>query len=138
MLQVHCSKIDRTCAQTTVFKNFTKRNIRNTKNRSIRKVFKLKYKFTIKPVISCKLDSRNCKCSNITKKVRGFNDLREMSACSSTGSNDNLSLRHNFCAVYNRIFAVETVEYSLTVFLPVYRFEKMCFPSEKAILASEY
>ena len=29
-----------------------KKNVRNTKNRSIRKVFKLKYKFTTKPVIS--------------------------------------------------------------------------------------
>ena len=80
----------------------------------------------------------NYKYSIITKKVRGLNnDLREMSACSSAGSNDNLSLKHNFFAVYNRIFAVETVEYSLTVFLPVYRVEKVCFSSEKAKLASE-
>ena len=71
---------------STVFKNFAKKTVRNTKNRSIRKVFKLKYKFTIKLVISCELDSHNCKYSNITKKVRGLNnDLCEMSACSSAG-----------------------------------------------------
>ena len=50
---------------------------------------------------------------------------------------DNLSLKHNFFAVNYRISAVETVEYSLAVFLSVYRFEKVCFPSEKAKLASE-
>ena len=75
---------------------------------------------------------------NITKKVRGLNnDLREMSACSSAGLNDNLSLKHNFFAVFDRIFAVENVEYSLTVFLSVDCFEKVCFSSEKAKLASE-
>ena len=60
-----------------------------------------------------------------------LNDLREMSACSSAGSNDNLSLKHNFFAVYYRIFAVETVEYSLTVFLPVYRSKRCVFPLRK-------
>ena len=61
----------------------------------------------------------------------------EMSACSSAGSNDNLSLKHNFFAFCYRISAVKTVEYSSAVFLSVYRFEKACFPSEKAILATE-
>ena len=48
-----------------------------------------------------------------------------------------MSLKHNFFAVNYRISAVETVEYSLAVFLSVYRFEKVCFPAEKAKLASE-
>ena len=55
------------------FQKFRKETVRNTKNRSIIKLFK--YKFTIKPVISCELDSH--KFSNIAKKVRALNsDLR--------------------------------------------------------------
>ena len=58
------------------FQKFRKKTVKNTKKRSIRKVFK--YKFTIKPVISCELNSH--KYSNITKKVRGLqsvnNDLK--------------------------------------------------------------
>ena len=55
------------------FQKFREETVRNTKNWPIRKVFK--YKFTIKPVISCELDFH--KYSKITKKVRGLNnDLR--------------------------------------------------------------
>ena len=49
------------------FQKFRNKTVRNTKKLSIRKVFK--YKFTIKPVISCELNSH--KYSNVTKKVRG-------------------------------------------------------------------
>ena len=93
---------------------------------SRRRVFK--YKFTIKPVISCELDSH--KYSNITKKVCGLNnDL----SCPLARRLDKTTiwsgLEHIFFA--NRISAVETVEYSSAVFLS----EKVCFPSEKAKLA---
>ena len=50
------------------FQKFRKKTIKNTKNWSIRKVFK--YKFPIKPVISCELNSH--KYSNVTKKVSGL------------------------------------------------------------------
>ena len=46
-------------------------------------------------------------------------------------------MKHNFFAVNYRISAIETVEYSSAVFLSVYRFEKVCFLSEKVKLASE-
>ena len=44
--------------------------------------------------------------------------------------------KHNFSAVNAWISAVETVEYSLKVPLSIYGFEKLCFPSENAKLAS--
>ena len=107
--------------EPTFLKNFA-RNCRYTKNRSIGIVFQ--YKFTIKPVIVCFL------CVEFLEINQSNEDeprLDKTTICPRSTVSSPLMLG---------FLAVETVEYSLEVPLSIYRFEKVCFPSENAKLAS--